>query len=60
MTTFPSEFEGKSIEELMEARQAFLFQLLNFSRFVSDTVENINVVDRMIAFHTYADTEDSV
>ena len=60
MTTFPSEFEGKSIEELMEARQGFLLQLLNFSRFVSDTVENINAVDRMIAYHQYADTKDSV
>jgi hypothetical protein len=60
MTTFPSEFEGKSVEELMEARQTLLLQLLNFSRFVSDTVENINAVDRMIAYHQYADSEDSV
>jgi hypothetical protein len=60
MTTFPSEFEGKSVEELMEARQGLLLQLLNFSRFVSDTVENINAVDRMIAYHQYADPEDSV
>ena len=60
MTTFPSEFEGKSVEELMEARQTLLLQLLNFSRFVSDTVEIINAVDRMIAFHQYADSENSV